>query len=78
LKALKYNLISKSKGTLDFLRKVEGGLGYFEERDKKPHQRGRKSYISLAKKQASSKIKCGKQLSLIGALRGNTPNECLR
>jgi hypothetical protein len=37
LEALKYNIISRRKGTLDFPRTVVGGLGYFEERGQKAY-----------------------------------------
>jgi hypothetical protein len=68
----KYNLRPISKGFLDFPGKVVGGLGFIDEKKQNPNQRGRKYYMSMAQKQASSQVRCGKQLSLIGALRVST------
>lgn len=42
-----------------FIWKVEEGLGFLDDKGKKYPRKVRKSYISLAQKQASSKIKCG-------------------
>jgi hypothetical protein len=48
---------------------VARGLGFLDDKGQKYPHRGRKSYMSLTQKQASSKIKCGKQMSFIRALR---------
>jgi hypothetical protein len=73
----KCNLRQRVKGTLYFLGKVEGDWVTLNQSKKVPH-RGRKSFMSLAQKQASSEIECGKKLSLIGALRTNSPKEGLK
>jgi hypothetical protein len=59
----------KSKGTLEFCAKVVGKLGSLDEKGKKPNQRGRNSYMSVASRQSSLEIRCGKRLSLIKSLR---------
>jgi hypothetical protein len=68
----KYNL-RPCKGTPDFLGKIAGGLGFLDEKGQKLSQRGRKYYMSMVLKQTYIDIKCGKQLSLIGALQENAP-----
>lgn len=78
LESSKYNLQPRSKGILDFPRKVAGGLVSLDEKKQKPTQRGIKSYMSMAQKQASSKVRCRKQLSLIGGLRAFVPSEGLK
>jgi len=37
-------------GPIVFPWRVEGGLGFLEEKDKKTPHKGRKSYMSLAQK----------------------------
>jgi hypothetical protein len=72
----KYNLRSRSRGAPIFSGGIAGGLGTLETIDSKPSlERGKKSLISLAQKQANSKVRSGRQLSLIGALRENSPRD---
>jgi hypothetical protein len=52
---------------------VEGGLGQHTNLEQKPSQRGRKSFLSLAQKQANSEVHSRKQQSLLGALRAIAP-----
>jgi hypothetical protein len=52
-----------------------GGLGMIDDKDLKLSHRGRKFFLSLAQKQATSEVIFGKKWSLIGDLRENSPKD---
>jgi hypothetical protein len=73
--SMKYNLRSRTKGTLDFHGKEIGGLMFLDEpRTKRPSQ-GKEIPNVFGLKTSFLRNKSGKQLSLIGALRENSPKE---
>jgi hypothetical protein len=71
----KYNLKPCNKGQWFFSRGTKGGVGQLDEKIPKTSLRDGKSCLSIAHKQANSKIRSGRQQSLIGALRESSPEE---